>query len=96
MMKIILQMMLLTLLVACASTPSPEVRQAAKKYQGVNRSMGREEVYRTLGQPQSRFEDGREQWRVFDSRHSAELLLRFGADGSITEMEQHYPLVPER
>jgi hypothetical protein len=94
-MKMILQMMLLALLVGCASTPSPKVRQAAQTYQVVNRSMSREEVYRTLGLPQSRLADGREQWRVSDGRQSAELLLRFGVDGKITEMEQHYPLPPE-
>ena len=94
-MKMIVQMMLLTLLVGCASTPSPEVRQAAQRYQAVSRWMSRDEVYRILGQPQSRLSDGREQWRVSGNRHSAELLLRFGADGNITEMEQHYPMATE-
>ncbi len=95
-MKFLLQMLLLIFLLACASSPSPRIRQAVERYQAVHRWMTREEVYRTLGQPQSTLADGREQWRVADGRQSAELLLRFGADGKITEMEQHYPIVPER
>jgi hypothetical protein len=95
-MKMILRMLLLTLLVGCASTPSPQIREAAQKYQAVNRWTSRDDVYRLLGEPQSRLTDGREQWRVSDGRQSAELLLRFGPQGSITEMEQHYPVVPER
>jgi hypothetical protein len=67
----------------CASTLSPEIRQAAQRYQTVNRWMNRDEVYRILGQPQNRLADGREQWRVSDRGESAELLLRF---------EQRYPM----
>ena len=94
-MKMIVQMMLLTLLVGCASTPSPPIKEAAQKYQAVSRWTSRDEVYRILGQPQSRLADGREQWRVSDGQQSAELLLRFGTEGNITEMEQHYPIVTE-
>lgn len=92
-MRMILKMLLLTLLVGCASTPSPQIREAAQKYQVVNRWMSRDDVYHILGQPQSRLADGRERWRVSDGGNSAELLLRFGIEGNIIEMEQHYPIV---
>jgi hypothetical protein len=91
-MKTMLQVVLLSLLVGCASTPSPQVREAAQRYQAVNRSMDRDDVYRLLGQPQRTLADGRQQWRVSDGRHSAELSLRFSPDGKIAEIEQHYPL----
>ena len=91
-MKIMLGAVLLSLLVGCTSTPSPQVRQATHQFQTVNRSMSRDDVYRLLGQPQSTLADGRQQWRVSDRQQTAVLLLRFGPDGKITEIEQHYPL----
>jgi len=91
-MKNTLQIILLSLLVGCASAPSPQVREAAQKYQAVSRSMSRDEVYRLLGPPQSTLQDGRQQWRVSEGGNVAELLLRFSPDGKIAEMEQHHSL----
>jgi outer membrane biogenesis lipoprotein LolB len=91
-MRTVLLIVLLSLLVGCASTPSPQVQQAARKYQAVNRWMTRDDIYQLLGQPQSTLADGRQQWRFSDQRYGAELLLRLSPDGTISEMEQHFPL----
>jgi hypothetical protein len=88
-MKTIFYAILLGVLVGCASAPSPQITQAAEKYNGVNRGMNRREVYQLLGEPQSKLPDGREQWRAAEGRDTAELLLRFDGDGRIAEMEKH-------
>jgi hypothetical protein len=91
-MKILLQIFLLILLVGCAWWgPSKEVRRAARHYQDVDHSMSKDDVYRMLGSPQQTLADGRQQWRVSDGKHSAELRLRFNPDGSIAEIEQLPP-----
>lgn len=91
-MRTTLQVVLLSVLIGCASPPSPQVTQAARQYQAVNRWMSQDEVYRLLGQPQTTLTDGRKQWRVSDGQTSAELLLRIGPNGRISELEQHFPL----
>jgi len=86
--KTFLQIVPLILLVGCGLFPSKEVRQAARRYQDVDHTMNKDDVYRMLGNPQSTLVDGRQQWRVSDGKHSAELRLRFNPDGSIVEIEQ--------
>lgn len=93
-MKTLLMTFLLAMMAGCASNPSPQVLAAARRYQSVDRRMGREEVLRRLGPPQSVLPDGRERWQVSDAGGSAEILLRFGPDGGITEMEGHFPIQP--
>lgn len=88
-MRRILYAILLGVLVGCASAPSPQITRAAENYRGVNRGMNRGEVYQLLGEPQNKSPDGREQWRVAEGGATAELLLRFDADGRITEVESH-------
>lgn len=80
-------------LVGCASAPSQQVMQAAEKYQTVQRSMSRTEVYRILGEPQKKLPDGRELWCAINGRDTAEFWLRFDAGGNITEMEKRFPMV---
>ena len=87
--RIFFQIASLIILVGCAWWgPSKQVRRAAGKYQTVDRSMNKDDVYRLLGTPQDTLVDGRQQWRVVDGHHSAELRLRFNPDGSIAEIER--------
>ena len=90
--KTFFQTVSLIILVGCAWWgPSKQVRRAAGKYQTVDHSMNKDDVYRLLGNPQDTLVDGRQQWRVVDGKHSAELRLRFNPDGSIAEIERLFP-----
>jgi type IV pilus biogenesis protein CpaD/CtpE len=79
---------LLVVLVGCASRPSMEVREINHRYKAINRKMSRAEVHHILGQPDRILDDGRHLWRVEERDYYSELLVRFGPDGSIVELEK--------
>lgn len=50
--------------------------------------MSKAEVHQILGQPDRILDDGRLLWRVEEQDYFSELLVRFGPDDSIVELEK--------
>ncbi len=92
-MKNTLHTVILLLLVGCAtrqpSQVSAQIDQAIRRYQAVTDTMTRDEVYRSLGQPQKAGADGSAQWRTSDGRQAAVLSLSFTPDGKIASRDLH-------
>lgn len=79
---------LVVVLAGCASRPSVPLREANHRHQGINRTMSKAEVHQILGQPDRILDDGRLLWRVEEQDYFSELLVRFGPDDSIVELEK--------
>ncbi|MCD8534095.1 MAG: hypothetical protein LR011_04600 [Verrucomicrobia bacterium] len=79
---------LAVVLAGCASRSSVPLREANVRHQEINRTMSKAEVHQILGQPDRILDDGRLLWRVEEQDYFSELLVRFGPDDSMVELEK--------
>lgn len=73
---------------ACASLDE-NVRDAARDYRSIRKSMKRSEVYLRLGQPDHQFPSGDASWVTGRRCQRAELRVSFDQAGRVSRIDRH-------